>query len=51
MAQVAKDRPGGFQAVANGAKELSALKAGFAAGYESRFSHGNSRRGEMLLLF
>jgi hypothetical protein len=51
MAQVAEDRPGGFQAMADSTEELPALKAGFAGGYESRFSHGDSGRGKMLLLF
>jgi hypothetical protein len=51
MAQIAEDRPGGFQTMADGAKELPALKARFAAGNESRFSHGDSARGKMLLLF
>jgi hypothetical protein len=51
MAQIAEDRPGGFQAVADGAEELPALEAGFAGAYESRFSHRDSGRGKMLLLF
>jgi hypothetical protein len=50
MAQIAEDRPGGFQAVADGAEELPALEARFG-GDESRFSHGDSGRGKMLLLF
>jgi hypothetical protein len=51
MAQIAEGRPGGFQAMADGAKELAALEARFAVGYKSRFSHGDSGRGKMLLLF
>jgi hypothetical protein len=51
MAQIAEDGPGMLQTVADGAEELAALEAGFAGRNKLRFSHGDSRRGKMLLLF
>jgi hypothetical protein len=51
MAQIAEDRPGILQAVADGAEELPALQAGFAVWNRLHFSHGDSDRGKMLLLF
>jgi hypothetical protein len=37
--------------MADSAEELAALKAGFAGRNKLRFSHGDSLRGKMLLLF
>jgi hypothetical protein len=51
MAKIAEDRAGILQAMADGAEKLAALEAGFAGGNRSRFSHGDSGRGKMLLLF
>jgi hypothetical protein len=51
MAQIAEDRPGTLQAVADGAEELPALQARFAVWNRFHFSHGDSERGNMLLLF
>jgi hypothetical protein len=51
MPQIAEDRPGMLQAMADRAKELAALKAGFAGGNRLRFSHEDTWRGTMLLLF
>jgi hypothetical protein len=51
VAQIAKDRAGMLQAMADRAEKLTALKAGFAMRNELRFRHGDSGRGKMLLLF
>jgi hypothetical protein len=51
MAQIAENRAGMLLAMADGAEELATLKSGFAGGNRLRFSHGNSLRGKMLLLF
>ena len=51
MSQIAEDRPGMLQAMADRAEELAALEAGFAIWNELRTRHGNSLRGKMLLLF
>jgi len=51
MAQIAEDRAGMLQTMADGTEELSALEAGFPAGTKLFFSHGDSGRGKMLPLF
>ena len=51
MTQFAEDRAGMFETVADGPEELAALKAGFTAWNKLRFTHGDSLRRKMLLLF
>ena len=51
MAQIAENRAGMLQTMADSAEELATLKSGFADGNRLRFSHEDSWRGKRLLLF